>query len=325
MTNYKLTLCYDGSRYRGWQRQGNCENSIQALVERALSRLLEQEIEVAGSGRTDAGVHARRQVCSLRADTPLTPEELLARLRAVLPEDVGALALEDAPPRFHARLSCTEKTYVYRIWNSETPNVFERRFLWPVPEELDVEAMRQAAALLCGRHDFSAFCSLKRMKKSAVRELRRLELRREGDELHANFKLSSSGEGVRLYDPDGNVLTWVDGYVASNRNSYIGTDPASYGDTTTGLEAAGIKLPSSGYISGLGYSEKCAWAFIPDTASGAETTHVTDRVSSNTGVNVLYVGGSYSAHGNCGMFYFNANYDASSTYGDLGSRLLYQP
>ena len=74
MTNYKLTLCYDGSRYRGWQRQGNCENSIQALVERALSRLLEQEIEVAGSGRTDAGVHARRQVCSFRAETPLTPE-----------------------------------------------------------------------------------------------------------------------------------------------------------------------------------------------------------------------------------------------------------
>ena len=188
MPNFRLTLCYEGTRYRGWQKQGNTDNTIQGRLEALLSRLLAQEVEIAGCGRTDAGVHARRQVCSFRADTAMPCDELLSALRRCLPEDIGALSLELAPPRFHARLNCVGKTYVYRIWNSETPNVFERRFLWPVPEELDVEAMRQAAALLCGRHDFSAFCSLKRMKKSAVRELRRLELRREGEELRLIFE-----------------------------------------------------------------------------------------------------------------------------------------
>ncbi len=195
MPNYKLRLCYDGTRYRGWQKQGNTEKTVQGKLEAALSRLLSQEVEVAGCGRTDAGVHAREQVCSFRAETGLSCEELLAALRRALPEDIGALSLEIAPPRFHARLSCKEKTYVYRIWNSETPNVFERRYLLPVPEVLDVDAMKKAAALLCGRHDFAAFCSLKRSKKSSVRELRSLEILREGEELRLVF----TGDGF-LYN-----------------------------------------------------------------------------------------------------------------------------
>lgn len=188
MPNYKLTLCYDGTRYRGWQKQGNTDNTIQGKLEALLSRLLAQEVEVAGCGRTDAGVHARAQVCSFRAETAMSCEELLAALRQYLPEDIGAISLETAPPRFHARLSCSGKTYVYRIWNSETPNVFERRYLLPAPEALDTAAMQKAAALLCGRHDFAAFCSLKRMKKSSVRELRRLEIRRESEELRLVFE-----------------------------------------------------------------------------------------------------------------------------------------
>ena len=195
MPRYKLTLCYEGTRYRGWQKQGNTENTIQGKLEAALSRLLETPIELAGCGRTDAGVHARRQVCSFDAPAALDCEALLTQLRAVLPEDIGALALEEAPPRFHARLSCTEKTYVYRLWLSEAPNVFERRFLVPHPTPLDLEAMRRGAALLCGRHDFSAFCSLKRMKKSAMRELRRIEIAQSGDEL----RLSFTGDGF-LYN-----------------------------------------------------------------------------------------------------------------------------
>ena len=187
MPNYKLKLCYDGTRWRGWQKQGNTDKTIQGKLEAALSRLLSQEVEVAGCGRTDAGVHARGQVCSFRAETDRSCAEILAALRQILPEDIGALSLETAPPRFHARLSCTGKTYVYRIWNSETPNVFERRYLWTFPEPLDEEAMRRAAALLCGRHDFAAFCSLKRSKKSSVRELRSLEILREGEELRLVF------------------------------------------------------------------------------------------------------------------------------------------
>ena len=183
MRNFKLTLCYDGGRYRGWQRQGNTENTIQAKMEAILSRLLGQEIELAASGRTDAGVHARCQVCSFRAETEESADFLLGELRRYLPEDIGALALEEAPERFHARLSCREKTYLYRVWNSAQPNVFERKYLHVFPEALDLDVMHEAAALLLGEHDFSAFCTNPRMKKSAVRRLTEIRIERAGGEL----------------------------------------------------------------------------------------------------------------------------------------------
>ena len=110
MQNYKLTVCYDGTRYSGWQRQGNTGATLQAKLEALLTRLLEQPVELAASGRTDAGVHAREQVCSFKADTPLSCEELLALIRQYLPEDIGAVSLEKAPFKFHARLNCVEKT-----------------------------------------------------------------------------------------------------------------------------------------------------------------------------------------------------------------------
>ena len=183
MRNFRLTLCYDGGRYDGWQRQGNSDNTIQGKLETLLSRLLDQPIELAGSGRTDAGVHALEQVCSFRAETEEDCAALLAAIRRYLPEDIGAIALEEAPPRFHARLSCREKTYVYRIWNSAAPNVFERKWMLAVPQELDLEAMRRAAAPLLGEHDFSAFCANRRMKKTAVRTLKGVEITRMSDEI----------------------------------------------------------------------------------------------------------------------------------------------
>ena len=188
MQAFKLLIQYDGTRYRGWQRQTGTDQTIQGKLEAVLSRSLGVPVQIQGSGRTDAGVHALGQVASFQAETNLEADQILALCRAYLPEDIGALSLEPAPPRFHARLSCTGKTYVYRIWNSETPNVFERRYLWAVPQPLDAEAMKKAAALLCGRHDFAAFCSLKRSKKSTVRELRRLEILREGEELRLVFE-----------------------------------------------------------------------------------------------------------------------------------------
>lgn len=187
MRNFRLTLCYEGTRYRGWQKQGNTPDTLQSRLEDLLSRLLEQPVELSGSGRTDAGVHARRQVCSFRAETDLSCESLLSGIRSHLPEDIGAVSLEEAPPRFHARLSCTGKTYLYRIWNSEAPNVFDRRFQYRFPAPLDLAAMEQAAALLCGEHDFTSFCSNRHMKKSPVRELRAIEFRQEGQELQIFF------------------------------------------------------------------------------------------------------------------------------------------
>ena len=187
MPNYKLTLCYDGSRYRGWQRQGNTPNTIQEKVEAALSRILSQPIETAASGRTDAGVHARSQVVSFRAKTERMPEAILRELRAALPADIGAISLEEAAPRFHARLNAKGKTYVYRIWNSDAPDVFERKYRVPEPRALDLDAMRAAAAMLCGEHDFTSFCSDRRMKKSPVRRVDLIDVERQGDEVRLSF------------------------------------------------------------------------------------------------------------------------------------------
>ena len=195
MRNFMLTLSYDGSRYHGWQRQGNTENTIQQRLESALSRVLSQPVEISGSGRTDAGAHAKMQVASFKADTALTADEILAGLRALLPEDIAAHSLTDAPPRFHARLSCTGKTYVYRVQNSPVPNVFERKFMYRIDEELDLEKMRSAAKLLLGEHDFSAFCSNKRMKKLAVRRVDEIRI----DSLGSELRFTVSGNGF-LYN-----------------------------------------------------------------------------------------------------------------------------
>lgn len=191
MRCFKLTLCYDGTRYSGWQKQGNTENTIQFKMETLLSRLLEQEIEVAGSGRTDAGVHAEKQVCSFRAETEISCEELLKEIRKHLPEDIGALELAEAEPRFHARLSCKGKTYVYRVHNSDAPKVFERKYVYSYPKHLELAPMRKAAESLIGEHDFTAFTSAKRMKKSPVRYIDSIEIREENGEVR--FILTGSG------------------------------------------------------------------------------------------------------------------------------------
>ena len=195
MQNYKLTLCYDGAKYKGWQRQGNTDNTIQAKLETLLSRLLGTPVEVSGSGRTDAGVHAYCQVCSFRADTEMSAEDILSALRRYLPEDIGAMSLTKAAPDFHARLSCREKSYLYRIWNSDLPNVFSRRYTYTFPDALNISEMRRAAALMLGRHDFTSFCANKHMKKSAVRELRSIEIYRHEEEL----RILLTGDGF-LYN-----------------------------------------------------------------------------------------------------------------------------
>lgn len=195
MRNFRLDLCYDGSRRAGWQKQKNTDNTIQQKLETLLSRLLDQPVELAASGRTDAGVHARRQVCSFRAETELPTDIMLTELRKYLPEDIGALALEEAPPRFHARLNCKEKCYVYRIHTGDAPCVFERKYVYACPAALDLKAMKRAARALCGTHDFAAFCTAGGKKKSTVRTLKSVDFVREGDELRIFF----TGDGF-LYN-----------------------------------------------------------------------------------------------------------------------------
>ncbi len=186
MPNYKLILQYDGSRYRGWQRLPDSDMTVQGKLEAVLSRCFGEPVEVQGSGRTDAGVHALGQTASFRTQRDLPPEELLAALRRWLPEDLGAVRLCYAPPRFHARLSAVEKTYRYRVWTTEAPCVFARRFLYVLPGDYSLPRMEAAARLLEGRHDFRA-CSGVKTKKSTVRTLKRIAIFRSGDELDFDF------------------------------------------------------------------------------------------------------------------------------------------
>lgn len=183
MRNLRLDICYDGSRYRGWQRLPGREDTIQGKLETALSRILEEPIEISGSGRTDAGVHARGQVANFHCGSKMPSEEILGALRRYLPEDIGIYSCKDVSPRFHARLNAKEKTYLYRIWNSEAPCVFERRYVARMPERLNLDAMEAAAAQLTGQHDFSAFCDNARMKKSTVRFIRAIQVSRYGQEI----------------------------------------------------------------------------------------------------------------------------------------------
>ena len=191
MRNIRLDLCYDGTRYNGWQRQTSHDNTIQGKLETALSRILGEPIEISASGRTDTGVHARGQVANFHTDAAMTCAELLAELRKYLPEDIGIYSCREVSPRFHARLNALEKTYQYRLWNSDQPCVFDRRFVAVMEEELDVQLMQEAAQLLLGTHDFSAFCANKKMKKSTVRTIKSFTVQRVGEEIR--FTVTGNG------------------------------------------------------------------------------------------------------------------------------------
>ena len=253
LINYKMTLQYEGTRYRGWQKQPGVENTIQGKLETLLTRLMGSPIEVYGAGRTDAGVHAMGQVASFRVpqeklrmlalSSPLSmagefsagisadssgrsfddprhrisadmtenisgesfdamargsadcdlpeflPSEMKARedralfeaLNRYLPEDIAVRRLVRASERFHARYLTSSKWYQYRIRTSCVSDVFHRRFLWQYGQELNTERMKEGAKALTGRHDFASFCGLK-MKKSTVRTVHRIEIRRPDEE-----------------------------------------------------------------------------------------------------------------------------------------------
>lgn len=187
MRNLRLDICYDGTRYKGWQRLANREETIQGKIETVLSRILEEQVEISGSGRTDAGVHAKGQVSNFHCESTMPADQILLLLRRYLPEDIGVYSCRETSPRFHARLNAREKTYLYRIWNSDEPCVFERRFVAVFREDLNWDEMRRAAALLEGEHDFSAFCANARMKKSTVRTVRSIELSKHAGELQLRF------------------------------------------------------------------------------------------------------------------------------------------
>jgi tRNA pseudouridine38-40 synthase len=188
--NYRLLIQYEGTRYKGWQSQNSTEQTVQGKLSQVLEKMVGEPVDLQGSGRTDAGVHARGQVANVKLKGGYAAEQILAYLNQYLPEDISVLEVHPVDPRFHSRLNAVGKSYVYRIWNSPIPNVFERRLVSVVEEKLDITAMRKAADLLLGTHDYQSFCA-KKMKKSTVRTVRSIDIERIGHEV----RLTYTGDG----------------------------------------------------------------------------------------------------------------------------------
>lgn len=173
--NFKFTIAYDGTRYYGWERQPDRDMTIQGKLENVLARMTGMDDgghpDVIGSGRTDAGVHARAQIANVILDTDLTPQEIQVYCNTYLPEDISVNDVRIASDRFHARYNALGKTYRYTCWLGDSKPVFDRRYVNVLDKTsvIDIELMRTAAGYLTGTHDFKSFCGNTHMKKSTVR------------------------------------------------------------------------------------------------------------------------------------------------------------
>jgi tRNA pseudouridine38-40 synthase len=156
MSNFKITIEYDGSAYHGWQRQAS-ERTIQGEIENALKTMTGNTITVTGSGRTDAGVHALNQTANFRCTTSLTPEVFLKGLNSLLSEDIVISSCKIVPEKFHARYDVKSKVYQYRILNRSLPAAISRQYAWHIRKKLNLSAMQEAIRCIIGSHDFKAF------------------------------------------------------------------------------------------------------------------------------------------------------------------------
>ncbi len=183
LLKFKLTIAYDGTGYEGWQVQ-KIGTGVQEKVEAALAKLFPSRPRVHGSSRTDTGVHALGMVAHFEAppaECRMTPRKLALALNAWLPEDIRVLSAARAHREFHARFHATGKQYRYFVWNHAAMNPLIRRTAWHVPRPLDLRAVRAAAPLFLGRHDFQSFAANPGYaRESTVRTLWRCDLRRSG-------------------------------------------------------------------------------------------------------------------------------------------------
>jgi tRNA pseudouridine38-40 synthase len=173
MSKWKLVIEYEGTRYRGWQEQVNAR-TVQGELRKAAESFFEGQVEIAGSGRTDAGVHALWQVAHLRSSKPVSATLLRQSINDRLPADINVRQVVEAPPRFHARHHAEERFYLYQIATQRT--AFGKPFVWWIKDRLDIRRMREAAATLVGRHDFSTYREKEEDPSSALVEVSCSEL-----------------------------------------------------------------------------------------------------------------------------------------------------
>ena len=236
MRNIKITVQYDGTKYNGWQRQGNTKNTIQERFENVLSKMCGKETEIFASGRTDAGVHADEQTANFKCDTLIDEVEMLDYLNKYLPEDIRVTSLKEVDMRFHSRLNAVSKTYEYTI-ATEKPDVFIRKYVYFVDEKPDVEKMQKAARLIIGKHDFKGFSSVGRIKKSTVRTVNFIEIE-EADNL---IKIRINGNGF-LY----NMVRIISGTLCNIGTGKLDESVINEIFEEKNRAKAGVTFPASG-------------------------------------------------------------------------------
>lgn len=236
--NIKCVVAYDGTKYQGWQRLKNSDYTIQGKIEHVLSKMTNEKIEVMGSGRTDAGVHARWQVFNFHTRCQKSTKNMMDYMNQYLPEDIGVCQVEDVDLRFHSRFHAKKKTYIYRIWIGEYPPVFERKYVHVVTETLHLQKMKEAALLFIGEHDFQGFCSRK-VKKSTVRKINHVQLKQEGHEL----TISVTGNGF-LY----NMVRIMVGTLIDIGKGTLTKETITEALDTKDRSKAGERAPAKGLI-----------------------------------------------------------------------------
>lgn len=231
-----MTLAYDGTCYHGWQRQHN-GITVQEVLEDCLSTVFNDKIVVTGCSRTDAGVHAKLYVCNFSGITTIPADKIPFVMNTVLPSDIRVYDCEIADDSFNARFHTISKTYEYTIVNKPFADPLLRNFSWHYPVKLNVEKMKEAASIICGKHDFASFCAAGSSAKTTVRNLYELTVTSENDII----TIRASADGF-LY----NMVRIIVGTLI-----YVGNEKISVSDVRSYMEEKdrrlmGITAPPQG-------------------------------------------------------------------------------
>lgn len=238
MRNIKLTLEYDGTNYLGWQKQ-KVGITIQGTLEEAIKVLTKEEVEVTGSSRTDAGVHAKGFVANFKTNSKIPSEKFREAINHKLPEDIVILKSEEVEEEFHARYNAMGKTYSYSILNRDVPSAIDRNYLYHVKRRLDVESMKEACQYFIGTHDFSAFKTSGSSVKTTVRTIKELYIE-DNDDI---IKIYVTGDGF-LY----NMVRIIVGTLIMVGSNKIKPLEVKNIIASKEREKAGICVPSSGLV-----------------------------------------------------------------------------
>ena len=189
--NIRFIVQYDGTRYKGWQKQVRTTETIQGKLEQAITKVVGETVQVLGAGRTDAGVHSMGQIANVRLTSNVIVSDWEKQVNDALPSDIVIISSQEVSNNFHSRFNAKAKTYVYRMRIGSQKDVFHRRFIWQYGQVLDIEKMKEAATLLIGTHDFKGFTSNKKSKMSTVRTISAIQIEKAKDIL--TFSVTGDG------------------------------------------------------------------------------------------------------------------------------------